>query len=342
METEGQRLTDWVINKIITEYKEDVCVLIAHTALKLEKDKKDAAFSYYITESDKGLGLARTFIVAGIGYDLFPRTWERMERVADLSEGNTTVLGDARILYARSERDREHFEALQAKLRKNLQDPEYRLTKGLERLDISMEIYKTMMFEEELYKVWKGSSYIANYLGEAVAMVNGTWYTKLVEDLSVMKSVPRNFISLYEAIVRAGSAQELKTLCHEMIDTTRRFLKEEKGTSKKEGLKRDFRDLANWYQELIYTWRRIYHFCDEKDAVGGFSWGSFLQSELDIVSEEFGLDEMDLMGVFKSDDLTAFRKRAETLQKEIASAIEQEGVKIEAYASVAEFVAKNS
>ncbi|MBI2849989.1 MAG: hypothetical protein HYX80_02985 [Chloroflexi bacterium] len=341
MKTRGERLTDWVINKIKTEYKDDVCLLEGHTTLRLEKDKELAAFSYFVPASDKALGLARTFIIDGVGYDLFPMSWERIEKIADLTEGNTTVLIDARILYARSEEDRKRFTALQAKLQKNLQDPKYRLTKALEKLNIVMEVHQTMQFEDTLYKVRKASGYIAKYLAEAVAMTNGTYFTSLFDDLAAMPDIPKDFIRLYEAIVKAGSSEELKKLCYEMIYDTRQFLSAKRGTREKGDYNRNFKDLASWYQELIYTWRRVYHFCDENDPVRGFSWGCLLQSELDIVREEFGLDEMDLMGVFKAGDMTAYRKRAEELQKNIVSAIERHSVVIDAYDSVEDFLKKN-
>ncbi len=346
MNAKGQKLTDWVINKIKTEYKDDVCLLLGHTTLKLEKDMAEAPFSYYVPASERALGLARTFIIDGIGYDLFPMSWERIEKLADLTNTNTNSLDTARILYARSEADKNRYIALQTKLQSNLNDPKYRLNKALEKLNIAMEIYQTMQFEETLYKVRKAAGHIALYLATAVATVNQTYFykeghTSLIADLATMPDTPKNFIGLYEAIVKAGSSEELKKLCYEMIYNTRQFLSAKKGTREKGDYNRNFKDLASWYQELIYTWRRVYHFCDENDPVRGFSWGCFLQSELDIVREEFGLDEMDLMGVFKASNMAAYRKRAEELEKKIVSVIEEHGVAIDQYDSVEDFLKKN-
>ncbi|MCL2486732.1 MAG: hypothetical protein FWE86_03945, partial [Oscillospiraceae bacterium] len=102
MNKNGTHLTDWVVKKIETEYSNDVCLLIEHTALKLEKDMDAAAFSFYIPATNRANGLARTFIIDGIGYDLFPMSWERIERMADVKEYNTTCLADAVILWAKS------------------------------------------------------------------------------------------------------------------------------------------------------------------------------------------------------------------------------------------------
>jgi hypothetical protein len=177
--------------------------------------------------------------------------------------------------------------------------------------------------------------------------VNGTYFykeghTNPISDLAELPDIPKDFILLYEAIIKTGSTGELKRLSNQIIDNTRQFLSAKKGIREKGEYNRNFKDLASWYQELIYTWRRVYNFCDEKDAFRGFRWGCFLQSELDIVREEFGLEEMDLMGVFNAADMTAYRNRAEELEKKIVSAIEGHGVVIDRYDSVEDFLKKNT
>ena len=346
MKTVNERLVNWVINKIKTEYKDEVCLLIGHNTLKLEKDADEKSLGFYIPASERASGLAKTFIIDGIGYDLFPMSWERMERTAELNEYNTTCLADAKLLYYRNEEDKKRFIGLQAKLRDNLKNPKFMLNKALEKLNVVMEIYQTMMFEETLYKIRKASGFIADYLSIAIANANLTYFrngqTNQIPDLLAMKSIPKDFVRLYEAIVRARSSEELKKLCYEMISNTRQFLSAKKGKRENGNYNRNFEDLASWYQELRYTWRRVYHWCDKRDAVRAFMWGCFLQSELDIVREEFGISELDLLSAFNADDMTAYRKQAEILEKQIVSTIEKHGVVIDAYDSIDEFLKKNA
>nr|HPL90133.1 hypothetical protein [Caldisericia bacterium] len=166
--------------------------------------------------------------------------------------------------------------------------------------------------------------------------------TNQISDLSAMKSIPKDFIGTYEAIVNADSVDELKKLCHKMIYNTRKFLNAKKPCTKNRNYNKNFKDLANWYQELSYTWRRIYYWCDQNGKVKSFMWGCFLQSELDIVKEEFGLDEMDLLGKFSSKDLTVFHNHTEQLEKYIVGKIEEQGVILDKYDSVEDFIKKNS
>lgn len=346
MKTINERLVDWTINKIEMEYKNEICLLVGHNTLKLEKDADESSLSFFIPASENAYGLAKTFIIDGIGYDLFPMSWERIEGLADLNEYNTSCLGDAKILYYRNDEDKKRFLELQTKLQDNLKSPKYMLNKALEKLNVAMEIYQTMIFEETIYKVRKASGYIADFLSIAVANANLTYFkngqTNQIPDLLAMESIPNDFVSHYESIVKAGSINELKKLCYEMIYNTRQFLSAKKGKSENGSYNRNFKELANWYQELCYTWRRVYHWCDEKDVIRAFMWGCSLQYELDVVKEEFGLNELDLLGSFNADDMCAYRKQAEALEKQIVSVIEDHGVKLDAYASVEDFLAKNT
>ena len=58
--------------------------------------------------------------------------------------------------------------------------------------------------------------------------------------------------------------------------------------------------------------------------------------------EEHGLEELDLLSSFSADDMTAYHKRAEALEKQIVSTIEEHGVKIDMYDSIERFLEKNA
>ena len=57
--------------------------------------------------------------------------------------------------------------------------------------------------------------------------------------------------------------------------------------------------------------------------------------------EEFGLEELDLLGSFSSGDLAPYRRQAESLEREIISIIEKNGVSIESYDTVKDFLSTN-
>ena len=81
---------------------------------------------YFVPKTQEGMALARTFLMEGVGYDLFPMSWQRLEAIARLEQSHQPLVGDVRVLYADSPADLERLEAVQRQLRDNLADPVFR------------------------------------------------------------------------------------------------------------------------------------------------------------------------------------------------------------------------
>jgi len=346
MENHFSKLDNWIINKINTEYKDDIELLIGHNAYRLDEDKDKTSASFFFPATEKGYKLATNPIIAGVSYDFFPMSWERIERIAAMIEDNASCIGNARILYYRSEADKKRFLGIQDKFKKRLDNPGYMLNKSLQKLDIAMGLYQGMMFEDAMCRLRKAASYIIIYLSNAIAYSNQTWlntsHSSYINELKAMKNIPKDFIKLYKAIVEAHSFEELKKLCYEMIFNTRQFLNTKKGVIRETVVKQDFKELAEWYQELSYAWREIYHWCDINDPVKTFIRSGFLQSEIDIICEECGIKEMDLLGAFDANDLPTYRQRAASLEKQIVATIKEHGIDLTTYDSIDEFIEKNA
>ena len=342
----SKELKDWAVHKIQTKYPDDVSLLIGHTHWNIEPDGNEVAFNFFIPETARGYTLAKTFIIDEIGYDLFPMSWERVEGLAELNEGLTTCLADGVILYARCEEDRQRFIHLQKKLQENLRNLDFIYKKGLEKINIAMELYKNMGFEESIGQVRKASGYIAGYLSQAVAAVNGTYFKRGPENqiavLGEMKHIPEHFLILYQGIVEAKTLQKTKELCYQMIVVTRAFFSERTPQMDAKCREYNFEDLAAWYEEGVYTFRRIYYYCDKKDIFNSFAWGYNFQQEFDSIQKEFGLKAMDIMSVFDFENLDVFRKSTEEIEQYIASVIRSNGVAIREYSNLEEFLQVNA
>jgi|GEM_PF-5573611 len=115
MKPTQKELTDWAINQIQKKYKDDVALLIAISGHSLETDCHGECFDYFIPANENGNKLAQTFIIDGVGHDLYPRSWKRIENMAEFNDDFTFGLGQGKILYSRSEEDKNQFIALQKK-----------------------------------------------------------------------------------------------------------------------------------------------------------------------------------------------------------------------------------
>ncbi|MGH4119504.1 hypothetical protein [Clostridium sp.] len=335
-------LNAWAIDKIKKEFPDDVALLIGHEHWKITPDGDEIAFNFFIPSTERGYNLSQTFIIEDIGYDLFPISWDRLEGISSLNESITGVLADGVILYARNIEDKERFVKLQKQLQDNLKDKEFTYKKGLEKISIAMELLQNMIFEKSLSSIRKASGYVASYLSEAIACVNGTYFKGGPETeiaiLNKLSEVPDGFIDLYLNVVSAKTIEESKDICHKMLANTRDFFSVRKPKQETKVRNYNFQDLADWYQEITYWFRRIYYYCDIKNELGCFVWGCRMQSEVDNVTEEFGLERMELMNIFDPDDLSVLRKHAEEIEQKIISAIKMHDVKIKIFKNMDEFL----
>lgn len=338
-------LTRWAVEKIKKEYPQDIALLVGVEGHCVDGDGHGLAFDYFIPATDRGNGLARTFIIDGIGYDLYPRSWERMEKTADLEDTATLCLARARILYCRSREDEERFLALQKKLTDNLKDSAFVYRKALENLDTAMDLYRTMMFETKSCQIRMAAGYIAHYLILAVTYLNGTyekcWSDGNIPHLRSLKALPEHFIEYYQAILEAEKDEELKQFSWNFIHTTRAFIAGYRREKEADSGRPDFAGLADWYQEISLWWRRLRYYCRSNNQDAAFVEACNLQSELNVVSREFPLKEMNLLGAYHPSELSALSSRATELEQYVVDEIQSHGVKLNCYDSLEEFLAAN-
>ncbi len=350
---EMNRLTQWVIRKVEKEYKDDVALLIGLRGHNTDNDQHAVSFDYFVPATQRGNGLAETFIIGGVGHDLYPRSWERLEDSVLLND-LAIVLDQAVILYARSKEDEDRFLNLKQRLHNNLRDAEFVFEKALEYMDKALEVYKSLVFEEELYRVRCEAGYVHLFLSKAVAVLNHTYTESPI--LSVeqardedpdsriyhcpeMKRVPQGFYSYAKRLMKETDPEKVKKTVFLLLKSTRRFIldAEPKRPSQGHGAA-DFRALADWYRELSLTWRRIRYFCRSGMAEQAYIDAGYLQEELLSIAEEYGIAEMDLLSAFDPEDLSKLAERSDFLEKRMLATLKEHGITIQSYATTEDFL----
>lgn len=352
MALDDGQILEWAIGKIKTEYKDDVALLIGHgfakeaSQLPGDKERYKGEIDYYVADTPRADGLSKSFIVDGVCYDIYPRSWSGVEMMAELNDCHTACLADANILYVRSEEDRAHFERIRSKLFANLQNRSVSMQKASARLTMAEEIYKGMLFKERLFEVRSSAGYILDYLAQSVALANGRYFKRnelfQLEEMQTFTSMPDDFPRLYEEIIRSESVEQIKTLCYRLIRLINAFLDQKLPSAPPpRRVRADYRGLADWYQEFGHMWRKIYDDCRKNDERRAFIRGCALQHELDVISEEFGLREMDLLGSYDAENLSGMEKRAKEIEEYIVDSIVNNSVRIAIYPSVEAFLKDN-
>lgn len=329
-------ITDWVLDKVKNDYRDDIALVVSHTTLRIDDDEK--CVSYFVPVTDKGRSFAQDFIFKGQGFDIWGIEWERLEGFAALEEYNITCLADGDVLYARTDGDKERFEALKALQARNLSDPAKMRANALEAYVQAKSIYLETLFSNG-GDVKLGAGYVLDYLAQSIAFTNHRYFKKAqtaqLEELSAMAAVPHGFTELYKSIIMERDESIQKKLCYEVICMVRDFL-ETGGTP--EAREHNFQDLAAWYCELSYTWLRVRYYCQKGDAVKAYMWAIALQEELNRVSADFGFNKFDLLIAFDPQNLAAFSAHSDNIENSIRSIIADGGGIIREYDSEEEFL----
>lgn len=358
-------LTKWVIDKIEKEYKDDVALLIGIKGHSTDGDEHGEIFDYFVPATERGNELSETFIIDGVGHDLYPRSWERLENSVNLND-MSIVLDNATILYSRSEKDTNRFEECRKRLHENLHNDTFVYGKALECMDKALEIYRSMIFEEKLYRVRSEADCIHEWLSRALAYLNHTYTESAIYSESQaynkdeksrmyscpeMKSVPDGFFANAQKLLETDDVEVLRKTVFALLKATRSFILEHKpevspagdsadGSSKKDELIVDYQGLADWYQELSLTWRRLCYFCQNNMVEKAYTDACYLQEEFLYIAQEYKVQEFNLLDSFDKDNLSLLAERANSLEIIIKRILTEHGVKINSYSSVEDFLAK--
>ncbi|MBR6404354.1 MAG: hypothetical protein IKS48_13310 [Eubacterium sp.] len=348
------KLTDWVIQKIEKEYKEDIALLLAVHGHNTDGDQHGLCFDYFVPTTERGCELAETFIINGVGHDLYPRSWERLEESVQLNDMPIVIEG-AEILYAHSKEDEERFNDMKMRLQGNLKDPEFVYGKALEYMDKALEIYRTIIFEDKSYRVINEAGCIHLFLTKAVAVLNHTYSEgpifsrkqaydsdpdSRIYSCPEMKLVPDGFFENAERLLKEKDPEKIKEIIMHLLKATRTFILErEPGSGQSRDLtKVDFNGLANWYQELSLTWKRLRYFCKNNMTEKAFYDAGYLQEELLYIFQEYHVDEMNLLDSFDADDLSKLVTRADCIEKKILGLLADHETSVNSYDSLEDFL----
>jgi len=351
MKSRNDRVLDWAISKVQLEYRDDICLLVVYGSYVngTEDSSSDVDF-YFIPRTDRAYELGRTFIVEGIGYDLFPMRWERIEGLATLNESLTPLLGNAEIVYSSSDEKRRRFKELQGILHSNLTDPAFMHQKAVDKLAQAIDAWGRLIARSDLCscRLWAGS--IILQLADAVSHENLTYFEKGLKmqytDLIAMDSLPDGFIKEYEAVIEASTVAEMRERCGALIASCMEFLDSDMETAVhhpqgdkpvQEPQDIDFHALAESYGEIVSTFNKVYSCCESDNGNLAFISAVCLQQVLD--DEVQGI-RLDVLSDYDKADLSRFSASVKSAEAELVEYITS-GAAIVRYTSVDEFLIEN-
>lgn len=346
----NDKVVQWITNKVKTEYADDISlVLLYGSYINGTANSKSDVDCYYIPKTERGYNLEIGFIIDGVGYDLFPISWERVERIADLQECLLPLVGDIQVIYCGDSCDLKRFKDVQTKLHSNLANDEY--VKGIaqKRCEDANRMCEQIKLGGSLSEVRKIAGHAIMTLADAVAIYNHDYFhfglKKQYEDLkSNFPNVPQNIVAGYKQVVISLNANEviertvdlLKNVCDYMqitVETNLDLIVNQVTVAEEVNASW----LAGLYEEISSTFNKIYVCCENGNYILAFLSAVCLQRELDD-AKEAGSPSYDLLSYFDYMELAKLEERTRMIETDFVELIKNNDGKIKSYDNFEQFV----
>ena len=347
--TNNDRLIRW-IQRRAEGFRGDIAVIAAYGSyINGTANPRSDVDCYFVPKTERGGKFAATFILAGVGYDIFPMNWARLERIADLRDPLTPLVGDVRLLYCDTEADLERFGRLQQALRDNLNDPARARAAAKERYALARALYAGMAHTRGLTGARVLAGRILMALADAAAAWNQEYFhfglKRQFADLQRFQNMPAQFTDDYLRVIQAESEAQTTAACASLLASFSAYTgwdapvpggppAEQPQAAAQAGAAPNpcYASLAGLYEEIRSSFQKIYACRESGDAVLAFLCAACLQSELMEISREY-----DFFHAYRFGDLQPLASAAEKAENALVRSIEAAGGRIKRYADFAAF-----
>lgn len=325
MLTRQKEILDTILSVIREQYKDDIALMIVYgSAVNGTADERSDLDIFYIPKTEKGHGLAKTFILDGIGYDIWCGSWDRLHALMAWEDMRVSILADSELVYAASAEDREKYETMRdnARRRAELPDTAHDYLPALEFLNRAKTCYGEFCLGNRA-----ALSGVLMELVDAVCYVNRKYLKygakKILEEISQYPALPDHFTAYYTRVIR--EPENAAELCKDMILSTETFVASHYSRfTGKDGLAAHCTGL---YEEISSHWNKIRRSCESGDPEGAFMAAGSLQYNLDYAGAVLG-QSFDLMSGWNPKDLNGFRAHCDSVEKEFVRALGENNIPV--------------
>lgn len=335
---ERMRAAEILIEKIKKDYREDVAVVvIMGSTIYGETHHLSDLDLYYVVNTTRGYELAKTFIIDGIGYDFWPISWERIERIANYEERITSIVTEGKILYYGSDEDLKRFNALKMKALDHSDALKF-INKSEAVLGNAFKPLFLLNQAKTLSEARNLGVQVMFSLTNAIALLNRDMVKrgrgKLKAELLKMEIRPQDFEKLYDVLFESIEIHEIKTSLTVLVNQMVQLINHEKQNYERMNPVSVRDRLAGFYEELINFYNKLRRSEETNDTVTAFYAANEIILELCDVFSGTGVSlEVlpDLMARYDPTDMEAFYLTARLHQKALESLLANNGVTVTEY-----------
>jgi len=335
------RAAELLVDKIKNDYKDDIAlVVIMGSYIYGDTHNRSDLDIFFVPNTKRGYNLGFTFIIDGIGFDFWPISWERLERIANYDENITSIITEGKIIYSSSEVDMERYDQIKKKAL-DTSDRKKFIHKATVKFNEVYKVYWKLLNATNIYDARKHAISIIYNITYVLSLLNGNSIKrgrgKLKQEILNMPLVPDGFSELYDTVFIKSDTDELKKAYGQLIQNTEMLILREK---EKVYEKVSFKDTLNgFYEEMINSYNKIYHACETDDAVTALFACVELTNEIEQVLNDTGVSPKnlpDLVGAFEPNNLEPLASLAQDHQSKFEELLNAYDVNIRKFNSFEE------
>lgn len=350
--TLNAQIIDWIRETVQRDYANDISLVVLYGSHINGTDHYLSDVDcYFIPATEHAYEFAQGFILEGVGYDVFPISWERAEGIADMQESLTPLIGEAQVLYARSDEDLERFRALQARLQARLADKAYCRDIARGTMQKVTAVCGDLMKAKSSSRIRGLAGWITMWVADAVASWHQEYYhfglKQQYQDLTTrFPEVPETILRGYEAVVFSESDEAFRENALALFRATCAYfgIPEEipEGDEEPEPATPALQaqNLAEHYEEISSTFNKIRICCESGNVPLAYLSAVCLDYALNVEANEMGFPSCRLLEAYDPRDLSGLAARAEEIETALTELIAAGGGNMRRYESFEAFLSR--
>ena len=324
------QLVDWIGNTVRRHYAGAVALVCLYGShINGTADVRSDVDCYFVPKTPEGTAFARTFLLEGVGYDLFPMSWQRLEAIAQLEQSHQPLVGDVQVLYADSPADLERLEAVQRRLRDNLADPVFRGRAAQERF--ARACSRLPQAADDLKTARLKAGGLLMDVAEVFAFGQGAYYhyglKRQFPDLLALPQLLDGLEEDYLAVLKADTPAEISCACQRLLQRCPWPVLQNQQPVEW-GERPPAAQLAGLYEEISSTFLKIYRCAAVGDRVLAF---------LSAVCLQWELPWTDLLSGWRYDAPATLAETARKVENQLRQELKQAGISLKDYQTFTEF-----
>ena len=300
----NKKLIDMVIERVKRDFPDEIELIgLTGSFSKNDFHEKSDLDLVILNKTEKGRGIAESFIFDDVGYDIYCAFWDNVANITDMQ-----------ILYSSKQEYIEKYNRLKDQTLQKFAEPIgiNCIKRAKECIDRAKQEYANIMLSDNVCEVRYASGEILSHTVHALAELNNSCIDKygikrFLEELLKYKYLPKNFEMLYMAVIEAKSIQEIRETSFSLLrgvtllyDKMRRDFTEQSVPT--------YDNLWGTYEELWCNSRnKVIRSANLKDKSYAFYAAIGAQSYFDEMTEERGTKKFDLLQYFDADNLDIFK-----------------------------------